>query len=212
MFKSLKSSKKLNQRGDIVIGAIIVLIVLSVGGLLVYKYYYPAQPKACSLEAKVCSDGSYVSRTGPNCNFARCPNEPSTTGSASKTHPDGTGGIQLEEYPDLPLPDSIPTPVSVKFLVEHRSALNGKTVELTGVVTATILGESACPNNGTTEYCAQPSIYVAESNETNRDQNYDIRIIMAESTRKDKYAVGQNIQITVLVDSTNAGIVLVAAE
>jgi len=30
-------------------------------------------PLACSQEAKLCSDGSYVSRTGPNCEFAACP-------------------------------------------------------------------------------------------------------------------------------------------
>jgi len=28
---------------------------------------------ACTQEAKQCSDGSYVSRTGPNCEFATCP-------------------------------------------------------------------------------------------------------------------------------------------
>ncbi len=28
---------------------------------------------ACTMEAKLCSDGSYVSRTGPNCEFAQCP-------------------------------------------------------------------------------------------------------------------------------------------
>lgn len=29
--------------------------------------------KACTQEAKLCSDGSYVGRTGPNCEFAPCP-------------------------------------------------------------------------------------------------------------------------------------------
>jgi putative hemolysin len=29
----------------------------------------------CTQEAKACPDGSYVSRTGPNCEFALCPNE-----------------------------------------------------------------------------------------------------------------------------------------
>ena len=29
--------------------------------------------KACTVEAKQCLDGSYVSRTGPNCEFATCP-------------------------------------------------------------------------------------------------------------------------------------------
>ena len=31
-------------------------------------------PIACTMEAKLCPDGSYVSRTGPNCEFAACPN------------------------------------------------------------------------------------------------------------------------------------------
>lgn len=29
----------------------------------------------CTLEAKLCSDGSAVGRTGPNCEFAKCPDE-----------------------------------------------------------------------------------------------------------------------------------------
>ena len=28
---------------------------------------------ACTLDAKVCPDGSAVGRTGPNCEFAACP-------------------------------------------------------------------------------------------------------------------------------------------
>ncbi len=31
-------------------------------------------PKACTEEAKICPDGSAVGRTGPNCEFAPCPN------------------------------------------------------------------------------------------------------------------------------------------
>lgn len=30
-------------------------------------------PKACTQEAKQCPDGSYVGRTGPNCEFTPCP-------------------------------------------------------------------------------------------------------------------------------------------
>ncbi|MCR4260778.1 MAG: hypothetical protein NUV96_00320, partial [Candidatus Colwellbacteria bacterium] len=29
---------------------------------------------ACTQEAKLCPDGSYVGRTGPNCEFTTCPN------------------------------------------------------------------------------------------------------------------------------------------
>jgi len=31
------------------------------------------EPVACTMEAKLCPDGSYVSRTGPDCEFALCP-------------------------------------------------------------------------------------------------------------------------------------------
>src|SRR3989344_4414359 len=30
-------------------------------------------PVACTMEAKQCPDGSYVGRSGPNCEFAECP-------------------------------------------------------------------------------------------------------------------------------------------
>jgi hypothetical protein len=30
-------------------------------------------PVACTMEAKICPDGSAVGRTGPNCEFAACP-------------------------------------------------------------------------------------------------------------------------------------------
>lgn len=33
----------------------------------------PPASRACTMEAKLCPDGSYVARTGPNCEFAPCP-------------------------------------------------------------------------------------------------------------------------------------------
>jgi len=36
-------------------------------------------PRACTEEAKLCPDGSYVGRTGPNCEFAPCPNTTNCT-------------------------------------------------------------------------------------------------------------------------------------
>jgi len=33
----------------------------------------PTTPGACTTDTKLCSNGSYVSRTGPNCEFAACP-------------------------------------------------------------------------------------------------------------------------------------------
>lgn len=33
------------------------------------------EPVVCTQEAKQCADGSYVSRTGPNCEFTKCPGQ-----------------------------------------------------------------------------------------------------------------------------------------
>lgn len=48
---------------------VIVAIVLAIG-------FWSNQPElqiACTMEAKLCPDGSYVGRTGPNCEFTECP-------------------------------------------------------------------------------------------------------------------------------------------
>ncbi|KKR80182.1 MAG: hypothetical protein UU73_C0006G0010 [Candidatus Daviesbacteria bacterium GW2011_GWA1_41_61] len=34
-----------------------------------------SSPRICTQDAKKCPDGSYVSRTGPNCEFAPCPGQ-----------------------------------------------------------------------------------------------------------------------------------------
>lgn len=33
----------------------------------------PVEPVACTMEAKLCPNGSYVGRSGPNCEFSPCP-------------------------------------------------------------------------------------------------------------------------------------------
>jgi len=49
-----------------------------------------SDPVACTMDAKQCPDGSYVGRTGPNCEFAPCPGL-----SGSNTYPN-LGGIRKE--------------------------------------------------------------------------------------------------------------------
>lgn len=44
-------------------------------------------PRACTEEARLCPDGSYVGRTGPDCEFAPCPNAT------------GCDGYQVDECP-----------------------------------------------------------------------------------------------------------------
>jgi len=62
---------------------IIALLIIIIGILLFFfanflyqelassiKYYTPV---ACTMEAKICPDGSTVGRTGPTCEFTQCP-------------------------------------------------------------------------------------------------------------------------------------------
>jgi hypothetical protein len=65
-----------NQKGGALLIIIIILVIILIGGGVAYYYYTTkAQPKpvACTQEAKICPDGSSVGRSGPNCDFAPCP-------------------------------------------------------------------------------------------------------------------------------------------
>ena len=62
---------------------IIVIILLLAGvGYLVFTNINKTKSVACTQEAKLCSDGSSVGRTGPNCEFAPCPEEGGQTTSS----------------------------------------------------------------------------------------------------------------------------------
>lgn len=80
---------------------VFIAVVFILGGLLYvynpnpteYKNPNEVEPVVCTMEAKLCSDGSYVSRNGPNCEFAPCPLPavetgvpPDTTFEASTTN------------------------------------------------------------------------------------------------------------------------------
>jgi hypothetical protein len=63
------------------------------------------EPIVCTQEAMLCPDGSYVSRTGPNCEFAACP-ETSPNSSAESSGIEGYVHMgptcPVEKYPPDP--------------------------------------------------------------------------------------------------------------
>jgi len=77
----------MNQKINTGVGIIIIIIIALTAGVFTWKFSQqnstldmPApiqKPKtdktACTMEAKLCPDGTYVSRSGPNCEFAACP-------------------------------------------------------------------------------------------------------------------------------------------
>lgn len=66
--------------------------------------YYVFQPSpsgivGCTQEAKICPDGSSVSRVGPNCEFAACPNTNTSTEITSFEECVAAGNPVAESYP-----------------------------------------------------------------------------------------------------------------
>lgn len=58
----------------IIIGLVLLAVVW--GGWVVYDASRAEQGGvACTLDAKICPDGSAVGRVAPNCEFAPCPGE-----------------------------------------------------------------------------------------------------------------------------------------
>src|SRR5262245_30310484 len=56
--------------------ALVVLIVIIGAVWYLRNWTFPIHESlrsSCTMEAKLCPDGSYVSRTGPNCEFTECP-------------------------------------------------------------------------------------------------------------------------------------------
>jgi len=61
---------------------LIVLIGLGVGGFFAWQNFFnKPEPISCTQEAKLCPDGSYVGRTGLNCELAECPSNNSELSS-----------------------------------------------------------------------------------------------------------------------------------
>jgi hypothetical protein len=61
---------------------IFILIILAVLGAIIFVESSRSGGNAqvaCTLEAMQCPDGSYVGRSGPNCEFAKCPEAPLPT-------------------------------------------------------------------------------------------------------------------------------------
>jgi hypothetical protein len=75
--------------------AIFVVVLALAGGIVVYNQNkgssLPGNPDngtggvVCTMEAKICPDGSSVGRTGPNCEFAACPAATTTSSMSTVT-------------------------------------------------------------------------------------------------------------------------------
>jgi len=58
---------------------LVIAVILTIGALVIYHIAKTPMSQLlppgaeCTMEAKLCPDGSYVGRVAPNCDFAECP-------------------------------------------------------------------------------------------------------------------------------------------
>ncbi len=72
---------------------IIMLVVL--GGAAVFFTNKSEEQIACTMEAKLCPDGSYIGRVGPKCEFAECPVSENGGGNSILPYNSGIQGVVL---------------------------------------------------------------------------------------------------------------------
>jgi len=97
--------------------------------------------KPCTAEAKICPDGSYVGRTGSDCEFAACPSGPAviTPGSVSDTLREGAVktykiGGQDYEVTNLFVTDPVPEGMGRPTLPPlTKLSINGEVTQELGV-------------------------------------------------------------------------------
>jgi len=194
-------------------------------------------PYSCTYDGKTYkNEESFPSNDG--CNSCGCQNgQVSCTLMACESHgypvPDGSSGggtgvvvnpvlpgqSEMAKIPDLqldaPFSANRATVVPVKYVIEHRSALHGKTVNVAGVIVANHLVQEKCMEG---EKCAQtgmymqPSIVLADTVAPSRNALYDLRILIPASAQipPDMYVVetGKTVRITGIVAGSQEGVTM----
>lgn len=123
---------------------ITISILAVVAGLAGFGYYFgfknTGKPVACTQEAKLCSDGSYVGRVSPKCEFAPCPEVKTRIVELYYYNPaldrDETGNILCSRKGLVAVERKIPiskTPIqdTIKLLLEGGLTEEEKTVGIT---------------------------------------------------------------------------------
>jgi hypothetical protein len=68
-----------NHKRHMHMSRFVLFVMLLFTALIILGYLVSTQKSdegiACTADAKLCPDGSYVGRVGPNCEFAECPGE-----------------------------------------------------------------------------------------------------------------------------------------
>lgn len=95
--------------------------------------------------------------------------------------------------PDLPLEQDIAGPVTPRFVIEHRSALDGKSITVQGVIVSALTGEAACPPGR--GMCAQPRVTLSDGEAgVAPDPAFDLVVLLPEGDDTG-YTRGQEAEV-----------------
>lgn len=95
--------------------------------------------------------------------------------------------------PDLPLEQEVTGPVTPRFVIEHRSALDGKSITVQGVVVSALTGEAACPPGR--GMCAQPRVTLSDGEAgVAPDPAFDLVVVLPEGDDTG-YTRGQEAEV-----------------
>lgn len=100
---------------------LLLVVIVAIGGYWFFMVDNEVQQVACTMEAKICPDGSSVGRTGPKCEFVACPevvNQPVTNHPDWATYYLAGQNIQFKYPTDLQVeyitPQDWPPQITVK--------------------------------------------------------------------------------------------------
>lgn len=104
---------------------ILILIAILFGAGYFYNQKKSGSEVMCTLEAKLCPDGSYVGRSGPKCEFTPCPVVPAHAGWKTYNS-DGITFQYPEEFSTIYI-SKVDWPPQVQLINEPYSCLNAGT-------------------------------------------------------------------------------------
>lgn len=135
----------------------------------------------------------------------------SCTHGAGQVQPGNPSQSDLSKYADEPLGTVPATPISPRFVIEHRSALHGKVVKIRGTVVRVIGPDDPAPSSGTgvtprPGRFAQPRIFLADSAARDLDKNYELTVLLREGDKG--FAVGQVVEVEGTVDGNRNAVVV----
>ena len=131
-----------------ILGVLVTVILVAAGLFYRNAAEHPEQPIACPMDAKVCPDGTAVSRTGLSCFFAECP-PPNVSLSDVGISFALPAGFVISELPDAAsiaaYAISTASSTEANSIVIRRYAIEASSTALATIQQTAIGGASGAP-------------------------------------------------------------------